>query len=272
MTTDRLSCFDIIVTTIPFKGQVLNQLALYWFEKASSIVPVHVVSSPDPNVIVGREAQVVPIEVVVRGYLAGSAWRDYEAGRSISGVSLPQGMKRSQKLPQPILTPSTKAKKGDHDEPISEDTIVAQKIVSEDLWQQIRTAALRLFDLGTKVAAQKGLILVDTKYEFGLCDGELMLVDELHTLDSSRYWVASEYVSRFQSGQDQVMLDKEPTRQWLISKGFMGEGPIPYFTDEHRVSIAKHYIQSYEKITGRSFEPVPGPALKRIENTLLQCL
>lgn len=268
VTTDRLSCFDVIVTTVPFKGQVLTQLALYWFKKAASVIPVHVIGSPDPNIIVGVEAAVVPVEVVVRGYLTGSAWRDYEAGRSVSGIKLPSGMKKSQKFDVPLITPSTKAIHGEHDMPISEAEIVSNGIVSQEIWNQIRTAALSLFEIGSREVAARGLILVDTKYEFGLKDGKVLLVDEVHTLDSSRFWDATEYQSRFEAGEDQVMLDKEPTRQWLISQGFMGEGPIPTFTDDHRVAIAQHYIQSYERITGLTFEPVQGDAIQRITKTL----
>lgn len=268
VTTDRLSCFDVIVTAVPFKGQVLNRLALYWFEETKDIIPNHVIASPDPNVIVGKECQVLPIEVVVRGYLAGSAWRDYEAGKAISGVTLPKGLKKSAKLENPILTPSTKALQGDHDTPISEEEIVSKGIVSREIWGQVSAKALQLFNRGQQIVNQRGLILVDTKYEFGLLDGELYLVDEIHTLDSSRYWVGSEYEERFESGADQHMLDKEPTRQWLISKGFMGEGPIPEFTPEHRIEIAKHYINSFEMISGQEFVAVMGDPMKRIEGAL----
>lgn len=268
ITTDRLSCFDVIVTSVPFKGQVLTQLALYWFKKAASIIPVHVLDNPDPNVIVGVEASVVPIEVVVRGYLTGSAWRDYEAGKPVSGITLPKGMKKSQRFDTPLLTPSTKAEKGSHDMPIGEAEIVSQGIVAASVWNEIRTAALKLFAMGSEEVAKRGLLLVDTKYEFGIKDGKVMLVDEMHTLDSSRFWDASEYQARFEAGEDQVMLDKEPTRQWLISQGFMGEGVVPQFTDEHRVSIAQHYIQSYERITGVPFEPVSGDPILRITERL----
>jgi phosphoribosylaminoimidazole-succinocarboxamide synthase len=268
ITSDRLSCFDKIVTVIPFKGQVLTSLAMFWFDKISSIIPHHVISRPHQNVMIGREASVVPIEVVVRAYLTGSAWRDYQAGRPVSGIKFPEGMKKDQKLDTPILTPSTKAEKGEHDMPISELEILHREIVSEQLWNKIKSAALDLFHLGSHWADKQELILVDTKYEFGICDGELILVDEIHTLDSSRYWVKKEYQSHFDKQIDQVMLDKEPTRQWLLSKGFNGEGEIPFFTDEHRVEIAKHYIDSYEMITGLEFVPVKGTTVDSIQESV----
>ena len=269
ITSDRLSCFDKEVTSVPFKGEVLTSLAMFWFEKVKDVLPNHVISRPDPNVMIGREASVVPIEVVVRGYLTGSAWRDYAAGRAMSGIVLPQGMKKDQWFEKPLITPSTKAAIGDHDVPIAENEIIAQKIVPEALWNDIRVAALQLFDVGSRWANSRGLILVDTKYEFGLFEGKLILVDEIHTLDSSRYWVKDEYEKRFQAGQDQLMLDKEPTRQWLISQGFSGEGEIPVFTDDHRIQIAEHYIHSYEKITGQPFKGTTGDPIARVESALV---
>lgn len=268
VTSDRLSCFDVIVTSVPFKGQVLTDLALFWFELAKEIVPIHVISNPDPNVMIGKEAEVIPIEVVVRGYLTGSAWRDYEAGSAVSGITLPKGLKKSHKFDRPLLTPSTKAAKGSHDLPISEQEIVSQGIVSESLWKQVRDVSLKLFELGQKTVGERGLLLVDTKYEFGIYNGKLMLVDEIHTLDSSRFWVADAYQSRYEEGVDQIMLDKEPTRQWLLSQGYKGEGAIPAFTDAHRVEIAKHYISSFEKITGRQFSAASGDPIARITKNL----
>jgi phosphoribosylaminoimidazole-succinocarboxamide synthase len=274
ITSDRLSCFDRVVTTVPFKGQVLTSLAMFWFDKVASIIPHHVLGRPHPNVMVGREASVIPLEIVVRAYLTGSAWRDYEAGRPVSGTILPKGMRKDQRFDAPILTPSTKAEVGEHDMPISESEILHREIVSEVLWYKIKTAALALFQEGSRWAKERGLLLVDTKYEFGLCNGELILVDEIHTLDSSRYWIESEYESRFEQQVDQIMLDKEPTRQWLLSQGFKGDGPIPTFTDEHRVQLAQHYIDSYEKITGLSFQgqgrTTPDAIKKSIEPYLLE--
>lgn len=268
VTTDRLSAFDKVVTTIPFKGQVLTELAMYWFNETSHIVQNHVISHPDPNVIIGREAKVLPIEVVVRGYLTGSAWRDYQEGRPVSGIQLKKGLRHADKFIEPLLTPSTKARKGEHDIPISEADILEQGIVPKETWEAVRSAALRLFNLGQKRAVERGLLLVDTKYEFGVSNGELLLVDEIHTLDSSRYWIAQGYEERLEKGDEQQMLDKEPTRQWLLSQGFKGDGPIPEFTAEHRVAIAKRYIDAFERITGQPFVPVKGDALSRIETAL----
>ena len=270
ITSDRLSCFDVVVTSIPFKGQALTQMALHWFKETESIIKNHVIDAPDPNVIIGEECAVIPIEVVMRGYLAGSAWRDYEAGRPVSGVRLPSGLRRGEILPEPLLTPSTKAEKGSHDEPIAESEILRRGIVPAALWEEIREAAFALFSLGQKRASERGLLLVDTKYEFGLLGGKLTLVDEIHTMDSSRYWVAESYSTRFEQGQDAEMLDKEPTRQWLISQGYMGEGAIPHFSDEHRIQISKHYIASYERITGQEFYGQTGDPRPRIEMALKQ--
>jgi phosphoribosylaminoimidazole-succinocarboxamide synthase len=255
IATDRLSCFDVVVTTIPCKGQVLTQLAHHWFLKTEHIIKNHVIDLPDPNVMVVKNAEVLPIEVVVRGYLAGSSWRDYTAGKAISGIMLPPGMKQHQKFDVPLLTPSTKAPQGDHDMPISEQEILAQGIVSPTVWARVREVALALFELGQKEADKAGLILVDTKYELGLIQGEVVLVDEIHTLDSSRYWLKSNYGERFAAGESPQMLDKEPTRQWLLSKGYKGEGVIPEFTDQHRLEIAQHYIGAFEQITQREFTP-----------------
>jgi phosphoribosylaminoimidazole-succinocarboxamide synthase len=272
VTSDRLSCFDRIVTSVPFKGQILNSMALFWFDKIKNIIPTHVISSPHPNVIIGQAAKTLPVEVVVRGYLTGSAWRDYEKGLSISGVTLPKGMKKNQKLSEPIITPSTKAPKGEHDLPISEKEIVSSGIVESTLWNKVRTKALEIFNLGSKVAESNGLILVDTKYEFGMVNNELILVDEVHTLDSSRYWIGKDYIQKFEAGVEPTMLDKEPTRQWLISKGFMGEGQIPEFTDSHRVDIAKHYINSYKLITGTDFISSADSTSDSIRNACLSAL
>jgi phosphoribosylaminoimidazole-succinocarboxamide synthase len=268
VTTDRLSCFDVVVTLVPFKGQVLNQLAVNWFEQSSDIIANHLIDNPDPSVMVVKNCQILPIEVVVRGYLAGSAWRDYVAGKAISGVVLPPGMKNYQRLASPLLTPSTKAERGTHDEPISEKEVVSRGIVDSKIWQQVHETALALFNLGTKRAAERGLILADTKYEFGLYEGKLILADEIHTLDSSRFWVVSDFEQKVSAGQAPTMLDKEPTRQWLISQGYQGNGPIPKFSDDHRVEIAKHYIDSYEKITGKIFSAKVGDVRSRILGAL----
>ncbi len=269
ITTDRLSCFDVVVTTIPFKGQVLNELAVHWFKLAGEIVPNHIIDIPDPNVIVAKNCQILPVELVVRAYLTGSAWRDYEAGKAISGIKLPAGMKASQKLDEPIVTPSTKAERGKHDLPISESEILSSGLVQRSLWERIREVSLQLFRLGQIEADRRGLLLVDTKYEFGLDpNGNLLLADEIHTLDSSRYWIKENYLTAFAKGESPQMLDKEPTRQWLLSKGYKGDGAIPEFTREHRIQISRHYIESFERISGHQFKPEFGSVEKRIEANL----
>jgi phosphoribosylaminoimidazole-succinocarboxamide synthase len=268
ITTDRLSCFDRVVTSVPFKGQVLNELAIHWFKLTEHIVRNHILDVPDPNVMRVRNCAILPVEVVVRGYLAGSAWRDYAAGRPVSGVSFPPGLRFGDRLPEPTLTPSTKAPRGEHDEPVSEAEIVARGIVDRRLWDEVRETALSLFALGQAESAQRGLALVDTKYEFGLVEGRLVLADEIHTLDSSRYWVEATLHERLARGEDPEMLDKEPTRQWLLKQGFKGDGPIPVFTPEHRSAIARHYIDCFERITGLAFVGKTGPVLPRIEAAL----
>ena len=268
ITSDRLSAFDKILTTIPFKGEVLTRLATYWFERTKHIVPNHIIALPDPNVMVVRDCKVFPIEVVVRRYLAGSAWRDYEAGRDISGHKLAAGMRPAQRFDQPLMTPSTKAALGTHDEPISEAQIVDQKIVSAQWWSKIREKALALFAEGERLAQQRGLLLVDTKYEFGYIGDELILCDEIHTIDSSRFWEADTYQELFDKGQPQRMLDKEPIRQWLLSQGYMGDGPAPTISDDKRIEIAQHYIHSFERVTGESFVGVVGDVAARIEGNM----
>ncbi len=270
ITSDRLSCFDVVVTTVPFKGQVLTELAAYWFDRSRDIIANDILDLPDPNVMVVRNCAVFPVEIVVRAYLTGSAWRDYQAGRAISGVVLPAGLRPSEKLPEIIITPSTKAAKGSHDAPISEEEIVSSSLVDRKTWAQAREAALALFAMGQVEAEKSGLILVDTKYELGLYQGKLMLVDEIHTLDSSRYWVQESYKRCFLSGESPEMLDKEPTRQWLLSQGYMGNGPIPEFTETHRLQIARHYISAFERITHREFSGEVAPVATRIEARMKQ--
>ncbi|MCB0309701.1 MAG: phosphoribosylaminoimidazolesuccinocarboxamide synthase [Bdellovibrionales bacterium] len=268
ITSDRLSAFDVVVTTVPFKGEVLNTLAVHWFKLTEDICENHIVDVPDPNVMVVRDVQILPVEVVLRRCLAGSAWRDYQAGKAVSGVKLPPGLRESERLPDLIMTPSTKAPKGQHDEPISEAEILSKGIVERKIWEEVREKAMALFQLGEAQAAKQGLILVDTKYEFGLRNGKVVLADEIHTLDSSRYWIAQTYQERFEKGEQPEMLDKEPTRRWLLSQGYKGDGPVPEFTDEHRVQISRHYIDSFTKISGAQFQGEVGPTAKRIENNL----
>lgn len=269
ITTDRLSAFDHVLTTLPFKGELLNTLASFWFEKTAHVVKNHVLEVPDPCVTVARRAEPFAVEFVVRGYLTGSLWRDYEAGRDPYGLALPPGLKRDSKFDAPILTPSTKAPIGQHDEPLSEAQVVARGLVSARDWQRAKEAALGLFAVGTAQAAAQGLLFVDTKYEFGLIGGELVVIDEMHTPDSSRFWRAEGYAQRLAAGEAQVMLDKENLRQWLITeRGFSGHGTPPAIPDEVRVMLTQKYVSAWEAITGRAFSPQVGDVAARIEKNL----
>lgn len=264
VATDRLSCFDVVVTSLPFKGEVLTQLAAHWFKLIDGIVPHHVIDVPDPQVMVVKNGVVIPIEVVVRGYLAGGGWRAYQKAPVLSGVKLPPGLTEFAKLPEAMLTPSTKAPQGEHDEAITVAEIVNSGIVSRQQWDEIAECSLALFARATEHAARQGLILVDTKFEFALCDNKLTLVDEIFTLDSSRYWIAETYQSRLSSGEAPQMLDKEPVRRWLVAAGYMGEGAVPQFTDQHRCELARHYIDAFAQITGAEFRGVGGDVDARI--------
>ena len=268
VTTDRVSAFDHVLGTIPFKGQILTEIANFWFEKTKHIAPNHIIVSPDPQVLIAQKAKTLPVEVIVRGYITGSLWREYESG--VNGqyrFMLPEGLKKDQKFHTPILTPSTKAEYGLHDEPISRNEIV-NRLVEESIYAKAETYALKLFDAGQEWATKQGLILVDTKYEFGIVDGELIVIDEIHTPDSSRFWVANEYEERFSKGEGQNMLDKENIRQWLISRGFSGEGTPPELTDEIRISLAEQYIKLYHTLTGKKFDPAVGDVQTRINENL----
>ncbi len=269
ITTDRLSAFDHVLTTLPFKGDLLNQLAAFWFSKTAHVVKNHVLDLPDPCVIVGRAAKPFPIEFVVRGHLTGSLWRDYEAGRDPYALHLPTGLRTSQRFETPLMTPSTKAPVGQHDEPLSEAQVVERGLLSARDWQRAKEAALALFAEGQRHAASRGLILVDTKYEFGTIGDELVVIDEMHTPDSSRFWDASEYQRRFDAGQPQKMLDKENLRQWLITeRGFQGQGPLPTIPDEVRVSLAKTYVSAFEQITGQPFAMASEDVTTRLTRNL----
>ncbi len=256
VATDRISAFDVVLPEgIPYKGQVLNQIAAGFLDATADIVPNWKVAVPDPMVTVGLKCEPLKIEMIVRGYLAGSAWREYAAGaREICGVALPEGLRENQRLDSPILTPTTKADAG-HDENISRDEIIARGIVAEDVYAQVERYALALFARGTELAAAHGLILVDTKYEFGLLDGKVVLIDEIHTPDSSRYFYAEGYEERFAKGEEQRQLSKEFVRQWLISRGFMGKPgqQVPEMTEAYCEEVSSRYIELYERITGKKF-------------------
>lgn len=272
VATDRISAFDVILPRpIPYKGQVLNQIAQKFLKATSDIVPNWISASPDPNVSVGLKCEPYAVEMVIRGYLAGHAWREYREGkRTLCGVSLPEGLKENDKLPEPIITPTTKAKEG-HDEDISREEILAQGTVAEAEYIELEKYTQALFQRGTEIAAEQGLILVDTKYEFGKFNNEIYLIDEIHTPDSSRFFYKEGYETRQADGEKQKQLSKEFVRQWLIENGFQGkEGQqIPTMTDEVIQSISDRYIELYEKVTGESFEKQSGMNVaQRIEKNI----
>lgn len=276
VATDRISAFDVVLPKgIPYKGQVLNQLAAYMLDATAEAVPNWKIAVPDPMVTLGVKAEGLKVEVIVRGYIAGSAWRAYRDGeRSICGIELPEGLHENDRLPHPIITPTTKADQG-HDENISAEDIIKKNLVSADDWKTIEKYALQLFAIGSEMAREKGLILVDTKYEFGKYDGKIILIDEIHTPDSSRYFYADGYEQRQLLGEPQKQLSKEFVRQWLIENGFMGRPgeTVPEMTDKVCNEISDRYIELYEHITGLRFEKHPDadPAA-RIAKNVLDCL
>ena len=276
VATDRISAFDVILPKgIPFKGQVLNQIAAYFLQSTADLVPNWLLDTPDPMVSAGYRCEGFPVEMIIRGYLTGSAWREYAAGaRELCGVKLPDGMRENERFPEPIITPTTKAAEG-HDENISREEIIAQGLVSEADYAIMEEYTRALFRRGSEMTAEKGLILVDTKYEFGRRDGKVILIDEIHTPDSSRYFYADGYEERFEKGEPQRQLSKEFVRQWLIENGFMGkEGQqVPEMTDEFCRQVSERYIELYEHITGRKFEPADASDLTaRIEKNVLDCI
>ncbi len=271
ITTDRVSAFDRVLGLIPYKGQVLNQLSLWWFEQTRDIVANHVIAAPDPNVTLAREAQALPVEVIVRGYLTGvtstSMWTLYAQGdRAPYGIVLPDGLHKNDKLPQAVITPTTKATGGAHDERLTRAEILEQGLVAPQLWAQVEQAALALFARGQAVAQEAGLILVDTKYEFGTIDGQLVLIDEIHTPDSSRYWVAETYQAGASYEPDNM--DKEFLRKWFADKGYRGEGIAPTMPPSFVAQVAARYILTYERLTGSTFTPAALPAAPRIQRNM----
>lgn len=276
VATDRISAFDVILPEgIPYKGQVLNQIAAYFLDASAKTVPNWKLAVPDPMVTVGLKAESFPVEMIIRGYLTGSAWREYKNGcRELCGVKLPDGMRENEKFPEPIITPTTKAAEG-HDENISREEIIAKGLVSEEDYKVVEDYTRKLFALGSKMAEEKGLILVDTKYEFGKRDGKVILIDEIHTPDSSRYFYADGYQERFEKGEAQRQLSKEFVRQWLIDHDFMGkEGQkVPEMTPEFIASVSDRYIELYEHITGKKFVKAEGTDLAaRINGNVTNCL
>jgi phosphoribosylaminoimidazole-succinocarboxamide synthase len=272
VVSDRISAFDVVLPEpIPFKGQVLNQIAAHFLQATADIVPNWVITVPDPSVTIGKMCEPFKVEMVIRGYLAGHAAREYAAGkRQVCGVTLPEGLKENDKLPEPIITPTTKASVG-HDEDISREQILAQGIVSEEDYVQLEQYTRALYQRGTEIAAAQGLILVDTKYEFGKADGKIFLIDEIHTPDSSRYFYSEGYNERQQNGEPQKQLSKEFVRKWLIENGFQGkEGQtVPIMTPEIVQSISERYIELFEQITGKSFEKSnTQDVIARVENAV----
>jgi phosphoribosylaminoimidazole-succinocarboxamide synthase len=269
ITTDRVSAFDRVLGTIPFKGQVLNQLSAWWFEQVADVGTNHVIDVPDPNVTVAHEAETLPVEVIVRGYITGvtstSLWTLYVQGdRRPYGIPLPDGLQKHDSLPSPIITPTTKATGGAHDERLTRDEIIERRLVEPTLWEQVEQAALAIFARGQEVARRAGLILVDTKYEFGLVNGQLALIDEVHTPDSSRYWTLDSYGA----GRDPTNYDKEVLREWFVAHGYRGEGISPQMPPEVVAHIASRYIDIYERLTGTSFIPGEQPVDDRIARNL----
>ena len=277
VASDRISAFDVILPEgIPYKGQVLNQIAALFLDETKDIVPNWKIATPDPMVTVGRLCKPFPVEMIIRGYLTGSSWRTYKSGkREICGVESPEGMKEHQRFEKPIITPTTKAEEG-HDEDISREEIIRQGLISEEDYKQIEEITYKLFQRGTEIAAKHGLILVDTKYEFGKIGDQIYLMDEIHTPDSSRYFIADQYEECFEKGLPVKQLSKEFVREWLMANGFQGqEGQqVPEMTPEIVSSISERYIELYEKVTGMKFEKADesDDILKRIEKNIAECL
>lgn len=276
IATDRISAFDVVLPKgIPYKGQVLNQIASKFLDATVDIVPNWKTASPDPMVTVGYQCVPYKVEMVIRGYITGSAWREYKKGaRSLCGLPLPEGMRENQKFETPLITPTTKADEG-HDENISKEEIIAQGLVSREEYEQLEKYTYALFKRGTEMAAEKGLILVDTKYEFGKKDGKIYLIDEIHTPDSSRYFYSEGYEERFEKGEEQRQLSKEFVRKWLMDNGFQGQAgqQVPEMTDEYCQSVSERYIELYEKIVGEKFVKADTDNLKsRIEKNITEYL
>lgn len=274
VVTDRLSALDRIICLIPFKGQILTQMAKFWFEHTKDIIGNHVIEYPDPNVLVAKQCKAMPVEMVVRGYITGStstsAWVNYEKGvRNFCGNELPDGLKKDQKFDQPILTPSTKAEKGEHDESVSKEEVLARTDITEEEFDFMADASMKLYQRGVEIAAKQGIILVDTKYEFGKDqDGNIVLIDEIHTPDSSRFWYADEYQNRFDAGEEQKKIDKEYLRLWLKDQGYTGDGEVPEIPDDIKAETARRYIEAYELITGDTFDAQVGDVFSRVEGNV----
>jgi phosphoribosylaminoimidazole-succinocarboxamide synthase len=274
IVTDRVSAFDRVLGTLPLKGQLLNTIAAWWFDATRDVAPNHVLEVPDPNVLIAIECTPLPVEMVVRAYLTGttstSIWVHYQRGeREFCGHRLPDGLKKHQRLPEPILTPSTKALQGGHDVSLARDEILAQTTMLAEDFDRAADLAMKLFAAGQRIAAERGLILVDTKYELGKTpDGRVVVIDEIHTPDSSRFWYQASYEERFASGGDPESFDKEFVRRWLAERGFTGDGPIPPIPDEIRIEASRRYAEAIERIMGVPFEAELGDPIARIKKNL----
>ncbi|HOF01489.1 MAG TPA: phosphoribosylaminoimidazolesuccinocarboxamide synthase [Spirochaetota bacterium] len=270
ITTDRISAFDVVLTTIPFKGEILNNLSYFWFEKTKDIIDNHIIELIHPNAVLVKKCRILPIEIIVRGYLTGGGYREYTERGEISGLKLPKGLKKNVKFDKPILTPTTKASEG-HDIPISVEEIIKQNIIPKDLMEKIEVTAIKLFEKGQEIVNKNNLILVDTKYEFGLSDnGELIIADEIHTADSSRYWYLDSYSSLFDEGKEQKSLDKEYLRQWLMDNNFKGEGTPPVIPLEIKTEVIKRYITAYNCITGSNYSLENKDSMKLLDQAVLK--
>ncbi|MFX1377090.1 MAG: phosphoribosylaminoimidazolesuccinocarboxamide synthase [Promethearchaeota archaeon] len=273
IATDRLSAFDRVITTIPFKGQMLNQMSSFWFEKTKNLVKNHIIDIPDPNVSVVHQCQTIPVEIIVRAYITGTAWRYYLKGEATSGIMLPKGLKKNQRLDEVLVTPSTKAESG-HDIYISKEQIIKENMVKKRIYEEMEEAALKLFKYGQKYCEKNGLIMVDTKYEFGLKNEELLVIDEIHTQDSSRFWLLDSYEERFEEDKEPDILDKEIFRGWLmktypeIFPDIKPEEDIPPISEDIKVELATRYMRSYKKITGLAFKAEVADVNQRILQNL----
>lgn len=273
VTTDRQSAFDRVLGTVPFKGQILTAMAEWWFRRTADILPNHLLEKPDPNCLLVRRARVWPVEVVVRGYITGvtdtALWPRYDAGqRRMYGLDFPDGLRKNERLPTAVITPTTKAQDGGHDRPLSREELLAEGRVPEAVYTRMEAAALALFARGQALAAERGLILVDTKYEFGDCAGELLLVDEVHTVDSSRYWEAASYAERFAAGEEPETFDKEFLRRWYVDQGYRGEGEPPPLPAALAERMSRSYRLALERLTGETFRPDEAPPEERIRANL----
>ncbi|MFX0059421.1 MAG: phosphoribosylaminoimidazolesuccinocarboxamide synthase [Candidatus Hodarchaeota archaeon] len=273
IATDRLSAFDRVITTIPFKGQMLNQVSAFWFEKTKNLVKNHIIDIPDPNVAVVHQCEMIPIEIIVRAYITGTAWRNYLKGETTSGINLPKGLRKNEKLDNILITPSTKAESG-HDIYISKKKILNEEMVTKEIYEQMEDAAIKLYKFGQEYCTKNGLILVDTKYEFGIKNGELMVIDEIHTQDSSRFWILETYEKQFEMGEEPEILDKEIFRGWLMETypdvfpNIKPDQDIPPISSDIKLELAKRYMRSYEKITGLEFKAEVSDVKNRIYENL----